>query len=97
MPKIKIVKKITDKGYPTHSKYYHEAHAEADTAEKKKYPKNYPKTKKLLKKLGKHELMSTESKEGKVKVEKKFKKYDTELAYHEKKEHAALKRLGKKK
>lgn len=97
MPKIKIVKNITDKGYPTHNKYYHEAHAEADTAEKKKYPKTYPKSKKLLKSLGKHELMSTESKEGKIRVERKFKKMAKELAYHEVKEHAALKRLRKKK
>ncbi|HMG82323.1 MAG TPA: hypothetical protein VK559_04765 [Ferruginibacter sp.] len=88
--------KITDRGYPTHDKKYHEAHSEADTSEKKKYPKNYPKTKKLLKKLGRHELMSTESKEGKIRVERKFKKYSKELAYHEKIEHKALNRLNKK-
>lgn len=94
--KPKLVKKLNDKGYPTHSKNYREAHEEADEAEKKKYPKGYSKLKKMEKGLNKHELMGKNEKSGKVEVEKKFKKYSKEIAYHEDKEHKALKRLEKK-
>jgi len=94
---IKLVKKLSDKGYPYHSKNYREAHSEADKAEKKKFPKGYEKLKKSEKKLGKNELMGTNKKSGKIEVEKKFSKNKKEIAYHEKMEHKALKRLSHKK
>lgn len=95
--KTKIVKKITDKGFPYHAANYREAHEEASTKEKKKYPKGYSTLKKKMKDLGDHEMMATNKRSGKVEVEKKFKKYKSELAYHEKEENKAIKRLKKKK
>ncbi len=91
-----IVNKLSDHGYPYHSKYYRTAHSEADKAEKKKFPKGYEVLKKDEKHLGKHELMGTNKRSGKIEVEKKFKKYSKEIAYHEAQEHKNLKRLEKK-
>lgn len=95
--KITIAKYITDKGFPYHNRNYREAHEEASTSEKKKYPKGYAKLKIAMKHLGKHEMMATNKKSGKIEVEKRFRGYKSELAYHEQKEHEAIKRLGKKK
>jgi len=94
--KPEIVNKLSDYGYPYHSKYYRTAHSEADHAEKKKFPHGYQKLKKAEKHLGKHELMGTNKKSGKIEVEKKYKKYSKEIGYHESQEHKALKRLEKK-
>lgn len=88
--KYKIVNKINNKGFPVHAKGYKKAHQLAESKEKAKYPKTFPKTVKLENKLKPHELMSTESKNGKIRVEKKFKKYAKELAFHEKVEHKEL-------
>lgn len=96
MPKVKLVKKLTDKGYPYHAKNYREAHEEADVAEKKKFPKGYKVLKKDEKKLGKTELMGTNKKSGKIEVEKKFKKEKKEIGFHEETEHKNLVRLGKR-
>lgn len=95
--KIKVIKSITDKGFPYHSSNYREAHEEASTKEKKKYPKGYSVLKKKMKTLDGHEMMATNKRSGKIEVEKKFKKYKSELAYHEKEENKAIKRLDKKK
>lgn len=95
--KVKIVKKITDKGFPYHAANYREAHEEASTEEKKKFPKGYSILKKKMKRLGKHEMMATNKQSGKVEVEQKFKRYKSELAYHEKEESKAIKRLNKNK
>jgi hypothetical protein len=95
MTKPIIVKKLSDRGYPYHSKYYKTAHSEADKSEKNKFPRGYKKLKKMEKKLDKHELMGTNKKSGKIEVEKKFKKYSKEIGYHEAQEHKNLKRLEK--
>lgn len=94
--KAKIVKKITDKGFPYHSVNYREAHEEASTKEKKKYPKGYAILKNKMKTLGHDEMMATNKRSGKIEIEQKFKKYRSELAYHEKEESKALKRLKKR-
>lgn len=96
MKKIILVNRISDHGYPYHSKNYRVAHDESDKDEKKKFPKGYKKLKIDEKHLGKHELMGTNKKSGKIEVEEKYKKYAKEIAYHEKKEHENLKRLAKK-
>ena len=90
-----FVKKLTDKGFPYHSKNYREAHDEASKEEKKKFPKGYEILKKDEKHLGKNELMGTNKRSGKVEVEKKYKKYSKEIEFHEKQEHKNLKRLSK--
>jgi len=92
---ISFHNKLSDHGFPYHNKNYHEAHAEADKAEKKKFPKGYQHLKKLEKTLKKHELMGTNKRNGKIEVEKRFKKYASEIGYHEKVESKALKRLAK--
>lgn len=95
MAKVKMVKSLTDKGYPYHSKNYREAHDEALKSEKKKFPKGYEVLKTKEKKLNKNELMGTNKRSGKIEVESKFKKYKKEISYHEKKEHQNLNRLAK--
>jgi hypothetical protein len=93
----KLVKNLSDKGYPYHDKNYRKAHAEADNKEKRKFPKGYKKLKTSEKKLGNDELMGKNTRAGKIEVEKKFKKYKDEISYHEREEHKALKRLNRKK
>ena len=95
--KSKFIAKISDKGYPTHSKYYPTSHEEASKAEKKKFPKGYQELKKKERHLGKDELMGTNKRSGKVEVEKKFKKYAKEIEYHEHEESKNIKRLERKK
>lgn len=95
MTRTKIVKKLSDKGFPIHSNEYQSAHKKANVAEKKKFPKGYSKLKKVEKSLDKHELMGKNTKSGKIEVEKKFKPYSKEIAYHEKIEHQNIKRLAK--
>lgn len=68
--KFKTVNNIKEKGYPTSSKYYKEAHEEADVNEKKKAPKEYKQLKKIEKKMKPHTLMGTHSKSGKVTISK---------------------------
>lgn len=97
MAKAKLVKRLTDKGFPSHSKYYEKAHGEASTEEKKKFPKGYEELKKKMKSLGKHEVMATNKKSGKIEIESKFKKYKKELAFHEEEESKNIKRLKSKK
>jgi hypothetical protein len=97
MGKSKFVNKLSDHGYPYHDRNYKSAHSEADAKEKKKYPKGYRKLEGMESHLNKHELMGKNTRAGKIEVEKKFKKYRSEISYHEKEEHEALKRLGKRK
>lgn len=84
MAKVKIVKKLYEKGYPTSSKYYRSAHEEADKAEKKKFSKGYKKIEKTHFKRG--ELAATHDKKGNIKVEKRFEKFKNELVFHERRE-----------
>lgn len=92
-----FVNKLSDHGYPTHSRNYKSAHEEASKAEKKKFPKGYATLKKDERHLGKHELMGKNTNTGKIEVEKKFKKHAKEIEYHERMEHKNLKRLSKRK
>ena len=91
MTKVKIVKKLTDKGWPIQNKKYPHAHEMADKAEKKADPKTYKKINKMEHKLGKHEIMSKATKKkGIVEIEKKFsknRKVKKNLIVHEMKEH----------
>lgn len=86
MPTVKIVKHISDKGYPVHDKRYPYAHRKANAAEKKANPKMYKAENKSVHKLKKHELMATHDKKGDIKIESKFKKFKPTLLIHEKKE-----------
>lgn len=96
--KYKLEKKIVKKGFPTSSKKYEEAHSEASNAEKKKYPKGYKVLKKLDAKVSKNTLIGKNTKSSKLEVSKIVpKKYRNEVAYHEKIESKAIKRLSKKK
>lgn len=92
-----ILSKLTDRGFPTHSKRYDYAHKEANKAEKKKYPKGYEDLKQLDRGLSdKHELIGKNTKAGKIEVSKKVpKKYRDEVAYHEKVENKILRKKGK--
>jgi hypothetical protein len=96
--KVKFVKKLTDKGFPTHAKNYKEAHAQADNAERKANPKMYKEAAKAEKTLGKNELMGKNFKNTKIiEIEKKFKKLSPTIIRHETTENKALKRKMKKK
>jgi hypothetical protein len=87
MGKVKVVKSLKAKGYPTSSKRYIAAHIKADKDEKRKFPKGYEKLKRAEMSMGKRELMGKHTKSGKVEVERKFaKRYGKEIAYHERQE-----------
>lgn len=93
-----IVSNIKRKGFPTSSKKYKTAHAEATRAEKKKFPaKNYNKLKHLDYSVPKNELIGKNTKSGKIEISKKVpKKLRAEVAFHERVENKAIKRLIKK-
>jgi dephospho-CoA kinase len=93
---IKLVKKLTNKGFPTHNKNYEYSHKKADKIEKKAYPKGYEALKKEERHLGKKELMGKNTKSGKIEVENKFAKHKKEIALHERIEHKEIKKLSKK-
>lgn len=94
--KPRMVKLIKRKGFPTSSKYYKEAHAEADNAEKKANSKEYKAMKKIDSKLSKHELVGKNLRSGIIEVSDKVpKKYRKGVALHEEKELQAIKRLEK--
>ena len=88
-----IISKLTDKGFPTHSKKYPSAHEQADKAEKKKFPKGYSKLEKLDKQVGRHELVGKNTKTGKIEVSSKVpKSLRKEVAFHEKVENKILRK-----
>lgn len=96
--KYKLVRKLTDSGFPTHSKFYKTAHTEAEKLEKAKFPSGYAKMKKIDEKVSKHELVGKNLKDGKIFVSKKVpKKFRAEVAFHEKTESKNIKRLEKEK
>ncbi len=98
MTLYKLKKKIARKGFPTSNKNYKEAHEEASNAEKKKYPSGYKKLKKLDKEVPEGELIGKNTKSGKIEVSKKVpEKERNEVAFHEKYESKAIKRLTKDK
>lgn len=90
--------KLEDAGFPTHPKgKYKAAHREADTKEKAKFgARDYNKLKRIDAKLPKHELAGKNTKSGKIEVSKKIpKKYDKEIAYHERTENKILRKKKK--
>lgn len=89
--KTKIVKKLSDKGSLVGKHGYATANSDADTAEKRRYPKGYAKLKRAEKHLGKHEVMG-KLKGDKVLVEKRFAPEAKEIAYHDAIERKALRR-----
>jgi hypothetical protein len=96
MKKIKyeVKDRIVRAGYPTNRKVYPKAHAEADQAEKRKYPVGYLRMKTVDNKLKKNELSGTHTTSGKVSVSKKVpSKFRKEVAYHEFEEIKSEKRL----
>jgi hypothetical protein len=84
--------KLTDKGFPTHSKKYASAHEQADKAEKKKFPrKDYVAMQKVDAKLPKGQLAGKNLKNGKIEVSRKVPaKLRREVQYHEKVESKQL-------
>lgn len=93
MAKYQVKDKITKPGYPYKQKGYEKANAEADIAEKKKYPKGYARMKKIDASMPKGEFAATISKAGKVKVSAKVPaKLRGEAAYHDREELKRLKR-----
>jgi len=96
MKQYRVVSSLKEKGFPTSSPKYREAHSEASTAEKKKYPAGYQKLKRLDKKVPQGQLIGKNLKSGKVEVSKRVPKpLRGEVAFHEKFENKAIKRLSK--
>jgi len=98
MPKkYKLVDKIEKRGFPTSSPLYRKAHAAANKAEKKSYPKGFKKMEKVDNKLPKHQLAGTNKRSGKIEVSKKVPpKYRKEVALHEKVESKTFRKLMSK-
>ncbi len=94
---MKIVKKLTDKGFPKSSKFYKEAHSEADNKERRRYPRAYANMKIVDKRLAKHELAGKNLKSGKIEISSKVPKKDRkDVALHERTENKAIKRMEHK-
>lgn len=93
-PSYKVVQKLNDKKFPTHSKHYPTAHEEADKIEKKMFgSKQYNSLKDIASELHKHELMGKNKKNGKIEISQKVpKKYRQEVAFHEKVENIILRK-----
>lgn len=98
MSKKYILKpRINDSGFPQSSKFYWNAHSEADNAEKRNFPKSYKDMKKIDANLGKHELSGKNLKSGKILISEKVPKKDRKDVYlHEKTESEAIKRMTRK-
>jgi len=96
MMKTILKKKLSARGYPLADKHYPTAHKEANTAEKRRFPKGYEHLKKEVRKLHKGELMGKNTRSGKIEVESRYRKDAKEIAYHERTEHKNLQRLDKK-
>lgn len=95
--KFKVSSKIERRGYPTSASNYKVAHSEADNAEKKKYPKGYRKLKVIDDKISINQLAGSHTRSGKVIVSRKVpRKLRPEVAYHERKELSAQRRLKQK-
>jgi len=89
---------ISRAGFPESSRYYREAHSEASNAEKKKFPKGYQELKKLDNKVPQGKMIGHNTKSGKLSVSSAVpKKLRKEVAFHEKYESKAIKRLSRKK
>ena len=91
--KTKLVKRLSDKDSLIGKRGYSKANSEADTAEKRRYPKGYAKLKTEEKALGKHEVMGKLTGKGRrtVAVERKFAPEAKEIAFHDAVERKKLK------
>ncbi|HEV2917567.1 MAG TPA: hypothetical protein VGW78_07540 [Candidatus Babeliales bacterium] len=88
---------ISRKGYPEHDPNYHEAHTIANQKEKAKYPKGYLRLKKLDQKVPAGKMIGHNTKSGKISVSNKVpKSLREEVAFHERVESKALRRLRNK-
>lgn len=89
---FKVVSKLSDKGFPTHSSHYQQAHKKANKAEKEKFGvKQFKKLEKIDKSVRKHELVGKNLKNGKIEISKKVPaSLRNEVAYHEKVENKNL-------
>jgi hypothetical protein len=96
--KYTLKKSIKRSGFPTTNSKYREAHSEASNSEKSKYPKGYAKLKKMDAQTPSGQLLGKNTKSGKIYVSSKVPKaLRQEVAYHEKMESKAIKRLTKNK
>ncbi len=86
--------RLSDKGFPTHSKGYKAAHREANKEEKAKFgEKPFKELEKYVQKAKKHELIGKNTKSGKIEVESKIPRaLRSEVALHEKVENKALRK-----
>jgi hypothetical protein len=93
-PHYTSANRISDKGFPTHSKKYNEAHKEANKEEKQKFgEKAFKEMEKIDSKLEKHELAGKNTRTGKIEVSYKVpKKFREQVAYHEKVENKILRK-----
>jgi hypothetical protein len=96
--KIIVKPKLTDAGFPVHSRFYQQAHRKADVAEKARFPKGYERMKKVDKNLPARQLAGKNSKSGMIFVSAKVpKSLRKEVAYHESVESKAIKKARSKK
>lgn len=99
-PKLsyKVVKSIPEKGYPTKGANYHDAHMDANDAEKRVYGKKaFKETLKTDKKLPPHQQAATHTRGGKIKISDKVpKKERQEDALHEMVEYKNQSKASKK-
>lgn len=89
---VKLVNKISNKGYPVHDKKYQSSHRYADKVEKKADPKAYKEINKMDRKLKPNELAGKHTKSGKIEINRKYtknhdgisgKRIERNLALHE--------------
>lgn len=96
-PKVKYVKTIKQKGYPTANKDYATAHRAANASEKKANPKMFNQETKAERKLKPKTDMATHSRSGKIEIENKYKKFTPNLVRHEKEEFKKDKQIQARK
>lgn len=85
-PKIKIIDKILDKGYPITNKCYPQAHKQADKAEIKHYGKHkFNKLNKIINQtIPEGELARKHTKQGIIQLSSKIpQKYRNQVKFHE--------------
>jgi len=95
MVKYTLKDKLTDKGYPVHTKEYQAAHRKANRAEKRASPADYKDVNALETHLPNGELLGKNLRNGKIEVSKKVPaKLRQNVATHEKSEYETMKKCG---
>lgn len=69
---VKVVKKLSDKGYPVHNAKYQSSHQYADKIEKRADPVAYQEINKMDRSLPKNQLAGKHTKSGQIEVNKKY-------------------------